>query len=61
MPEVLTEENKRYYVSEQNKLKALLTKEEVLKYREYYIDHTYEQVYNKLLEEKGEIYKKRTF
>lgn len=61
MPEVFTEENKRYYISEQNKTRALLTKDEILKYRQYYVNHTYSEVYNLLVQEKGNIYKERTF
>lgn len=61
MPEVFTPENKQYYVSEQNKTKACLTKNEILKYRIYYIDHTRDQVYNLFLQEKGPILKQRTF
>lgn len=40
------------------KTKALLTKEEVLFYRSYYINHTRDEVYQKFLENKGEILKK---
>ena len=61
LPEVYIEENKQYYISEQNKTKALLSKEEVLYYRKYYINHTRTEVYQKLLEDKGNILKKRTF
>lgn len=61
MPEVYTEENKQYYISEQVKTKALLSKEEVLKYRTYYINHTRAETYNKFLEERGPIIKERTF
>ena len=61
MPEVYTEKNKQYYISEQMKTRASLTKEEVLKYRKYYIDHTRHEVYKKLLEDKGPILKQRTF
>lgn len=61
MPEVFTEENKRYYISEQNKTKALLTKKDILRYRQYYVSHTYDEVYQLLIQEKGNIYKKRTF
>lgn len=61
MPEVYTEENKQYYISEQNKTKTLLTKEDVLRYRLYYVNHTCDEVYQLLLQEKGDIYKKRTF
>lgn len=53
MPEVYTEENKKYYVSEQNKTKAILTKEEVLRYRKYYVDHTRDEVYALFLSEYG--------
>lgn len=61
MPEVFTEENKKYYISGQVKTKALLTLDEVLHYRTYYIDHTREEVYVKFIEEKGDILKKNTF
>ena len=62
MPEVFTEENKRWYAGTQNQTKASLTKEEVLNYRKYYIDHTREEVYNKLVEDKGkDLVKKSTF
>lgn len=61
MPEVYTEENKNYYKSTQNKTKSLLTNDEVLLYRQYYVNHTRDEVYIKFLEEKGEILKKRTF
>lgn len=61
MPEVFTEENKKYYTSEQMKTRALLSKEEVLEYRKYYIDHTREEVYQKFLQEKGPILKRKTF
>lgn len=61
MPEVYTAENKRYYISEQNKTKALLSKKEVLEYRKYYINHTRDEVYNKFLNEHGNLLKKRTF
>lgn len=61
MPEVYTEENKQYYRSEKDKTKTLLSKEEILIYRKYYMDHTRNEVFAKLIEDKGEIYKKRTF
>lgn len=61
MPEVYTEENKHYYASEQNKTKALLTKDEILKYRQYYVSHTRKETYDLLIQEKGNIYKERTF
>ena len=61
MPEVYTEENKKYYISEQQKTKSSLSKEEVLLYRQYYVDHTREEVYQKMLSDKGDILKKTTF
>jgi hypothetical protein len=61
MPEVYTEENKRYYTSEQQWTKASLTVEEVLEYRQYYVDHTREEVYQKFFEEHGTLLKKNTF
>lgn len=45
LPEVLTEENKQYYVSEQMKNKASLTLNELLEYRKYYTNHTYKEVF----------------
>lgn len=48
-------------ISEQNKTKTLLTKEEVLYYRQYYVNHTMKEVYNKFLQDKGEILKEKTF
>lgn len=61
MPEVYTEENKKYYISGQQKAKSSLSKEEVLSYRQYYVNHTREEVYQKILSEKGDILKKATF
>lgn len=61
MPEVFTEENKHYYISEQMKTRALLTKEEVLFYRQYYINHTRDEVYKKFLEDKGAMLKQNIF
>lgn len=61
MPEVYTEENKQFYVSEQVKNKSLLSKDEVLKYRTYYINHTRTETYDKLLEDRGPVMKRRTF
>lgn len=61
MPEVLTEENKKYYISEQNKTKALLSKEEILKYRKIYMHKTREEVYKNFILDKGDILKERTF
>lgn len=61
MPEVFTEENKKYYTSEMNQKTALLTKEEVLKYRTYYISHTAKETFNYMTNEKGNIMKEATF
>lgn len=61
MPEVFTEENKKYYTSEMNQKTALLTEEEVLKYRTYYINHTAKETFNYMVNEKGNIMKEATF
>ena len=61
MPEVFTEENKKYYTSEMNQKTALLTKKEVLKYRTYYISHTAKETFNYMVNEKGNIMKEATF
>ena len=61
MSEVFTDENKSYYIYGQNKETALLTKEEVLTYRKYYVNHTAKETYGKMVSEKGEILKLRTF
>lgn len=61
MPEVFTEENKKYYTSEMNQKTALLTKKEVLKYRTYYINHTAKETFNYMVNEKGNIMKETTF
>jgi group I intron endonuclease len=61
MPEVYTTENKQYYISGQCKTRALLTNEEVMKYRQYYVNHTREEVYQKFLKENGNLLKKNTF
>lgn len=61
MPEVFTEENKQYYTSEQMKMRALLTKEEVMEYRKYYVNHTRNEVYDKFIIDKGPVLKRRTF
>lgn len=45
MPEVYTEENKNFYKSGVNYENILLTKEELLTYRKYYINHTYSETY----------------
>ena len=61
MPEVFTEENKKYYTSEMNKKTALLSIDEVVKYRTYYINHTAQETYNYMISEKGNIMKEATF
>lgn len=61
MPEVFTEENKKYYTSEMNRKTALLTKDEVLKYRTYYINHTAKETFLYMINEKGDIMKESTF
>lgn len=45
MPEVYTEENKKYYTSGISKVEISLSLEDLLEYRKYYIDHTYKEVY----------------
>lgn len=62
MPEVFTEENKNWYKKEQNKTTASLTAKEVLEYRKFYIDHTRNEVYDKLVHDKGpNLVKQNTF
>lgn len=61
LPEVFTEENKNYYIYEKDKSKALISSTELLNYRKYYMTHTYKETYKKMVEEKGEILKERTF
>lgn len=62
MPEVFTEENKNWYKKEQNKVTASLTPKEVLNYRIFYVTHTRDEVYKKLVEDKGpDLVKKSTF
>lgn len=54
-PEVFTKENKEFYTKEhQREQNSLFTKEEVLKYRTYYIDHDANEVYKLVQQEKGE-------
>ena len=61
MPEVFTEENKKYYTSEMNRKTALLTPEEVLQYRKYYMRHTSSETFKYMISQKGEIMKEATF
>lgn len=57
MPEVFTEENRNYYVREmQQKRLSAFTAQEVLKYREYYVNHTAKEVYDIIISEKGDSY-----
>lgn len=52
MPEVLTEENKEYYTRIMQKENIpSLTKDEVLKYRKYYVNHTAKDTYQFYLDE----------
>lgn len=47
MPEVYTKENKKYYTSELSRENnCIFTKEQVLKYRTYYINHTANEVFS---------------
>ena len=41
--------------------KAILSREEVIAYRTYYIKHTRKETYLKFLQEKGSVLKERTF
>jgi group I intron endonuclease len=61
MPEVFTEENKKYYTSEMNRKRALLTPEEVLEYRKYYIRHTAKETFDYMISQKGAIMKESSF
>lgn len=60
MPEVYTEENKKYYQTT-NRKQNQLTPEELYDYRKYYINHTGKETYQKLLLDKGPILKENTF
>lgn len=53
MPEVFTKENKEWYTSGKDKLRATLTPEEVLKYRKLYVNLTGPEVYELLVKNKG--------
>lgn len=61
MPEVFTEENKKYYVSQKDKDNASISPKELFEYRKYYMDHTYKEVYIKLVQEKGKVITERSF
>lgn len=60
MPEVFTAENKEYYRSGLSKQSASLTCDEVLKYREYYVNHSMSEVFKKMCEEKGDNFLKES-
>ena len=62
MPEVFTEENKQFYRSGIAKATASLTLEEVLKYRQFYVNHTMPETYSLMCQEKGSNFlKENTF
>ena len=62
MPEVFTEENKNWYKAGQSRIEPSLTPEEVYEYRKYYMNHTRDEVYEKMFQEKGtNLVKKSTF
>ena len=62
MPEVYTEENKNYYRSGMVKETASFSLEEVLRYREYYVEHSMNETYKFMCEEKGKDFiKENTF
>lgn len=54
MPEVYTEENKKYYKSGIIQDTALLTTDEVLKYRQFYVNHSMNDTYQLMCQEKGQ-------
>jgi group I intron endonuclease len=55
MPEVFTPENKNYYATQICKEKnSIFTEQEVIKYRTYYIDHPAKEVYQRIIQDKGE-------
>ena len=59
MPEVFTEANKNYYTKEhQKENNSLFSKEEVIKYRKYYVSHNAQEVYSLIQKEKGKDYVK---
>lgn len=60
MPEVFTEENKKFYTSGIRQDSASLTPEEVLKYRKLYVDKDCKSVYAIMCEEKGKDFLKET-
>lgn len=61
MPEVYTQENKQFYISEQMKVKTTLTKEEVLNYRKYYVEHSQSEVFQKFVQDKGKKLSQQSF
>lgn len=63
MPEVYTEENKNYYkTSGASKQKISIPLDKLLYYRQYYVDHTFEETWKKFLQENVDNkIKKQTF
>jgi len=55
MPEVFTEENKLWYIRKyQQERNSIFSKEDVIKYRTYYINHNAFEVYQQVIKDKGE-------
>ena len=62
MPEVFTEQNKQFYRSGLQQRTASLTCDEVLKYRQFYVNHTIKETYQLMTQEKGlDFLKENTF
>lgn len=62
MPEVFNEENKIFYTYQRQKENTSLTANELLYYRQYYVEHTAKETYKKLCEDKGKDFlKEATF
>lgn len=51
MPEVFTEENKKFYTNGIASKKAAISLDNVTKYRLYYVDHTWMETYNLYVED----------
>lgn len=57
IPEVFTKENRNYYVRElARERSSAFTAEEVVRYRQYYVNHTGQEVYDLIVKEKGQDY-----
>lgn len=55
MPEVFSEENKKYYaIQYQRDINTVISKEDVLKYRKYYVNHSAKEVYELVKKDYGE-------